>query len=132
MNTYTNQLIASYIFTKDMYVSVNVRHYWQTAEYRKYLTLQEDGGLEDNYVYAQNQNFNFNVFNVDLVYSWQFAPGSQLSLVYKNAIENDAVGIVQRPSFDQNFKRVMNDPQTNSISLRMLYYFDYQYLKRSR
>ena len=130
MNTYTNQLIASYIFTKDMYVSVNVRHYWQTAEYRKYLTLQQDGGLEDNYVYTQNQNFNYNVFNVDLVYSWQFAPGSQLSLVYKNAIENDAVGIVGFPSYDQNLKRVINDPQTNSISLRMLYYFDYMYLKK--
>lgn len=130
MNTYTNQLIASYIFTKDMYVSVNARHYWQTAEYRKYLTLLDDGSLEDNYIYSQNQSFNYNVFNVDLVYSWQFAPGSQLSLVYKNAIENDAVGIARRPPFDQNFKRVMNDPQTNSISLRMLYYFDYLYLKK--
>lgn len=132
MNTYINQLTASWIFTKDMYVSLNVRHYWQTAEYRKYLTLQQDGGLEDNYAYDVNHNFNYNAFNIDFVYSWQFAPGSDLSLVYKNAIENDLGAISVFPDYGNNLKRVMNDPQTNSLSLRMIYYFDYLYLKKKK
>lgn len=130
MHTYTNELNAVYTFKNDMFLSVNVRHYWNTAEYRKYLSLLENGEFEANYNYAVNNDFNYNAFNIDLVYSWQFAPGSNLSIVYKNAIENDETGIVKIPSYNDNFKKMVNDPQINSLSLKVLYYLDYQYVKK--
>ncbi|HMT27990.1 MAG TPA: DUF5916 domain-containing protein, partial [Bacteroidia bacterium] len=97
LNTFINELNAVYLFKNDMFVSVNVRHYWATAKYRKYVTLLENGEFEDNYDYAINNDFNYNAFNIDFVYSWQFAPGSNLSIVYKNAIENDEYAITQIP-----------------------------------
>jgi len=130
LHTYTNELNAVYTFKNDMFLSVNIRHYWNTAEYRKYLSLLDNGDFKDNYEYAVNNDFNYNAFNIDLVYSWQFAPGSNLSIVYKNAIENDVTGIVKIPSYDDNFKKMVHDPQINNLSLKVLYFLDYQYVKK--
>jgi len=129
-NTYINQVTVSYIFRNDMYISLNARHYWSTAEYRKYLTLLQNGELEDNYVYSVNNNFNYNAFNIDFLYSWEFAPGSNLSIVYKNAIENDMTNIISFPGYGENLKGVLNDPQTNSVSVKVLYYLDYHYVRK--
>jgi hypothetical protein len=130
LNTYTNELNAIYTFKNDMFLSINARHYWVTARYKKYLLLELDGTLTENTEYNLNNDFNYNIFNIDLVYSWQFAPGSNLSIVYKNIIENDELAIQSTPSYDQNFKKLIHDPQTNSISVKVLYYLDYLSLKK--
>jgi len=130
LNTLVNELNVTYTFKNDMFISVKGRHYWNTAEYRKYLTLEENGDLTDNYEYSLNNDFNYNAFNIDLIYSWQFAPGSNLSISYKNIIETDDVGITTIPTYDENFKKMVKDPQTNSLSIKVLYYLDYLYLKK--
>ena len=111
-----------------MALTLNARHYWTTGFYRKYLTLQPDGDYFDNDTYQGNNNFNYNVFNIDLVYSWQFAPGSNLSIVYKNAIETQT----DRVTFNlyNDFKTTLRSPQANSISVKVLYYLDYSSLKK--
>ncbi len=128
--TLENILGINYTFKNDMYISLNARHYWSTAEYRKYMTLLEDGELEDNYSYTSNNDFNYNAFNIDLLYSWQFAPGSNMSIVYKNLIESDDVGIVTIPTYSENLKKMFHDPQLNSLSIKILYYLDYQYIRK--
>ncbi len=130
LNTFINELNAIYTFKNDMYLTVKGRHYWNTAVYRKYLTLEANGEYTPNYSYNLNNDFNYNAFNIDLVYSWQFAPGSNLSIAYKNIIENDDVGITSVPTYDANFKKMVRDPQINSISVKLLYYLDYLYLKK--
>lgn len=132
LNTYVNQLGISWIFNKDMFVTLNARHYWLTAQYRNYLTLQEDGELTLNNEYNINNDFSYNAFNIDLIYSWRFAPGSDIIFSYKNAIEEDELQITSIPSYDTNFKRVMNSPQTNSVSLKILFYLDYNYLRKKQ
>jgi len=130
LNTYVNGINAQYLFKNDMSVSLNVRHYWSTAKYRKYLTILENGDFAENDVYDENNDFNFNAFNIDLVYSWQFAPGSKFLVVYKNAIENDQLGVTSIPDFGKNFEKLIDDPQINSISIKLLYYLDYLYIKK--
>ena len=128
MNTYENILSGKYIFKNDMALTLNARHYWTTGNYRKYLTLMDNGDLVDNNVYSGDNNFNYNVFNIDFVYSWQFAPGSNLSIVYKNDIETQT-SKVTTDLFD-DMKHTISQPQTNSISIKVLYYLDYLSLKR--
>ncbi len=130
LNTFINELNAIYTFKNDMFISIKGRHYWNTAEYRNYLSLSAAGELYPNYEYNVNNDFNYNAFNIDLIYSWQFAPGSNLSIAYKNIIESDEVGITNVPEFDKNFSKMVKDPQTNSISIKLLYYLDYLYLKK--
>jgi hypothetical protein len=128
MFTLTNTLNAKYIFKNDMSLSVNARHYWNTCSYRHYFVLQENGDYTATDTYSENNDFNYNVFNIDLVYLWQFAPGSSLSFVYKNAIETQSSAIIH--DISDNFLQTLESPQTNSISLKVLYYLDYQYLRK--
>jgi hypothetical protein len=39
--------------------------------------------------FTGNADFNFNAFNTDLIFAWQFAPGSFLNIVYKNDLQRD-------------------------------------------
>ncbi|HLG35982.1 MAG TPA: DUF5916 domain-containing protein, partial [Bacteroidia bacterium] len=128
LHTYENIVSGKYIFKNDMALTLNARHYWSTGEYRQYLTLLADGSVQDNSAYPYNHNFNFNVFNIDFVYSWQFAPGSNLSIVYKNAIET-ATGKIT-VNLAEDFKTTLRAPQSNSVSLKVIYYLDYLYLKK--
>jgi len=126
--TYDNKLSLQYIFKNDMSLSLVARHYWNTGEYKHYYILQPDGEIIETQTYQGTNDFSYNIFNIDLVYSWQFAPGSNFSLVYKNAIETEDAEIIR--SFSRNFGNTYEAPQTNSFSLKLFYYLDYNYLKR--
>lgn len=128
IHTYENILSINYIFKNNMFVNITGRHYWSTGKYRKYFTLDTDGELVDNNVYDVNNDFNFNVFNIDLIYEWRFAPGSILNVVYKKAIETNTD--VTRISYGKNFNNVMDAPQLNNFSIKFLYYLDYLKLKK--
>ncbi|MHC2991036.1 hypothetical protein OB13_05345 [Pontibacter sp. HJ8] len=136
VNTVTNTLSGSYIFNNRMSVSLRARHYWSKAEYSRFFLLGQDGSLAaDTYpegYYAgeekPNHNVNFNSFNIDMVYSWWFAPGSEISIVWKNAMLEGNNRIV--PRYYENFTNTITGPQTNSLSVKVLYYLDYQMLKR--
>lgn len=128
--TVTNQLNVNYIFTNKMSLSLRGRHYWSKAEYRQYYTLGDKGLLFDDNQYAGNSNVNFNAFNIDLVYKWQFSPGSEMSFVWKNAIYT--VGRQVIDDFSDDLDETFRAPQSNSFSVRFLYYLDYSMLKRKR
>jgi hypothetical protein len=130
LNTFINTLTARYIFKNNLSLSLNARHYWSTGYYLKYYTLQTDGYLADNNSNSYNSNFSYNAFNIDAVFSWQFAPGSLFSIVYKNAIEKSDAVIPTSLSGD--FSGTLQSPQTNSISIKVLYYLDYLQVKRKK
>jgi hypothetical protein len=128
LNTFINSLNLQYIFNKNMSLSLIGRHYWSRGEYRHYYTLQDDGDVIQNDVYDENNDFSYNVFNIDLLYSWRFAPGSDIVLAFKNAIENEDQELISH--FGKNLDHTLKSPQTNSISLKIIYYFDYLYLRK--
>jgi hypothetical protein len=130
IQTIENNFNAKYLFKNDLSLSIWLRHYWSTGKYDKYYILKDDGGLNDNTSYNENNNFNFNSFNIDLSFSWQFAPGSNLSLVWKNNILQEDQEMIY--NFIDNLHKTFDMPQTNSLSLKVLYYLDYQYLKKKK
>ncbi len=134
--TYTNLLTANYIFTNRMGLTLRIRHYWSKVDYNSFHVLDERGHLTaSNYSGVDLKgeslhNTNFNAFSVDMVYRWVFAPGSELSLVYKNnltALDNNVAR-----SYANNFTTTLESDQTNSVSLKLLYYIDYLSLKRKK
>ncbi len=127
MQTITNTLNLSYIFNNKQSLKFRLRHYWSKVTYDKFYELQEDGRLQ-NSSYSENNDINYNAFNIDLVYTWNFAPGSELSVVWKNSIYNNEQ-IIRKNYFD-NLDNTISSPQTNSFSFKILYYLDYQYLKK--
>lgn len=141
VNTITNTLSGSYIFNNKMSVSLRARHYWSSAKYYSYYDLHNNGELspslypdkysEDfitrNNLKNKNHDQNYNAFNVDMVYSWWFAPGSEISIVWKNAISEGGNQVV--PTYFDNVSRTLSSPQNNSFSVKVLYYIDYLTLK---
>ena len=128
LNTIINGLNLQYIFNKNMSFSLSGRHYWIRGAYRNYFTLQDNGDMVENTTYQENNNFSYNAFNIDLLFLWRFAPGSDISISYKNAIEQEDQQLVTH--FGKNFDHTMRAPQTNSLSLKVLYYLDYLYLRK--
>jgi len=125
-----NSYTGKYLFRNNLSLSLSMRHYWAKGEYRQYYYLLDNGYLDPEISYNDNHNFNFNAFNIDLLFNWEFAPGSNLSLAYKNAVFTEENTIIY--DYYGNFTHTLRSPQTNSLSLKVLYYFDYQVLKKKR
>src|SRR5690606_30477709 len=83
--TVESLLTTRFSFSPTMDLFFRLRHYWSKAVYEEYYTLSEDGKLLPS-DYDFNHDVNFNVLNVDLAFTWVFTPGSELSIVWKNVI----------------------------------------------
>lgn len=121
--SYENSMSGRYIFKNNLSLGLWMRHYWFKGTYNEYYILNQEGRLDPNDYYTENNDFNFNTFNVDLVFNWEFAPGSNLSVVWKNSIAQDDPAVVV--DFFDNFKQTLQADQLNQISLKLLYYLDY-------
>jgi Domain of unknown function (DUF5916) len=129
-NTVENVLSAKYNFTNKMGINLRVRHYWSKVDYSEFYNLNTEGNLVPNSSFTKNVNQNFNAFNVDLVYTWQFAPGSFINIVWKDAVY-DSNQEVQR-SYFKNFGQTMEAPQNNNLSLKVIYFLDYLDFKKKK
>jgi len=128
VRTIENIFSTEFIFNESSYLSFRLRHYNRNAVYDKqFYELNSDGTLKTSN-YSANHNESLNTFNIDMVYTWRFAPGSELSLVWKNMVYDDQ-SIIVYPYF-KNLDNTINFPQTNSFSVKIIYYLDYLYLKR--
>lgn len=130
IKTLVNALNANYVFNSKSALSLKVRHYWSTINFNQFYYLQNNGSLLENTSFSST-NENANYFNIDMVYTWRFAPGSELSLVWKQSIFNEGEQVV-RNYFD-NVNNLFGFEQNNSISFRLVYYVDYlQLLNKSK
>lgn len=126
-NTIVSSLESQYIFNNRMSLHFAFRHYFSEVSYNNFYTLQPDGNLADNNLYNSDHDTSYNNWNIDLRYTWWFAPGSQLTLLYRNTIDS----FVQESDLDfsENFDNLFNEPQLHSLSLRVTYYLDYNRIK---
>ncbi|MDX5443338.1 MAG: DUF5916 domain-containing protein, partial [Hymenobacteraceae bacterium] len=134
VKTYTNTLSGSYVFNNRMSLTLRTRHYWSQAVYNDFYLLRQNGTLTLFPQIENRNNVNFNAFNIDMVYSWWFAPGSEISIVWKNAILKEerelAPAYYNDDTYFRNFSNILSAPQNNSISVKVLYYLDYNQIKR--
>ncbi len=128
ITTINNVFSGVYKFSNKMSLSFRLRHYWSKALYSEYYELMNDGYL-NSYKYGKHHDVNFNAFNIDMVYFWQFAPGSELNVVWKSAAIRSDGQIV--PDYYSNFRTSLSAGQNNSISVKVLFYLDYLMVRRS-
>jgi hypothetical protein len=127
-NTVENIFNVKYNFTNKMGLSFRARHYWSRVESQKYFNLNPDGNLSPVAGINRDVNYNVNYFNIDMVYTWQFALGSFVNVVWKNSI-----GTFDRTVANGYFKNAgatLDAPQLNSLSVRVIYFLDYLSFKK--
>ena len=133
---FNNVLDLSYSFNNKMNLALYVRHYWQQVQYKQFNHLMPDGNLEPSLYRGQSgtgrpiNDIAANYFNIDLVYTWRFAPGSDLLLVYKNAVGHEYNGHDVRRNYFHNAGNLPQYPGSNSLSIKILYFLDYIKLKK--
>ncbi|MFD2550946.1 DUF5916 domain-containing protein [Bizionia sediminis] len=132
--TIVNSVTSSYNFNPFHSLGLTFRNYWSTVLYSpNTYELQENGRLlktSNTFESAgiPDPNINFSTWNLDVSYSWQFAPGSFVTALYRNQLFNfnkDAT-----LSFSENFDRLLQQPIQNSFSLKIQYFIDYNNLKK--
>lgn len=126
-NTYTNSITSKFSINSNMNFNLSVRYYWSLAENNAIYNLNEDGSLTPNEDYTENKNSNFNTWNLDLTYSWWFAPGSQLSVLYRNNAATYS-RIIDK-DFSNNFSDLMSDNLNHVLSVSVRYFIDYNQAK---
>ncbi len=127
LNTINNIFNTKYTFNNKMGLTLRMRHYWSAADYKEFYTLGEKGQLLES-DFKGNENRNYNAFNIDMVYTYVFAPASEISIVWKNSIAGDEEFV--RTGYMNNVETLGNLPQNNSISVRVLYFIDYSMLMK--
>ena len=126
--TYSNTFSGKYSLNSQMTFNISIRHYWSYAENKNILSLQENGRLTDFNGYTTNKNSSFYSWNTDLSYSWWFAPGSQVSVLYRNN-----AGAFERninKDFRNNVTNLLtNDALNHVFSISVRYFIDYNQVK---
>jgi hypothetical protein len=128
-NTVENIFNVKYNFNIKMGLSFRARHYWSKVHYTRFFNLEQDGYLKEVNTVDQDPNKNLNLFNIDMVYTWQFAPGSFINIAWKDASQLFDQQI--RNQYHTNFSNVLNTPQQNNFSVKIIYYLDYLSLRHS-
>jgi hypothetical protein len=129
----TNSLSGNYNFSPFHSLALTFRHYWDTVNYDYDLfTLQDNGRLTTEAGYnidnvGESPNINFSTWNIDLSYSWQFAPGSFLTGLYRNQLFN--LDSFSEDNYSQSLNQLFEQPIQHTFSLRLQYFIDFNNIK---
>lgn len=122
--TIENVISAKYNFNNKSGITFRARHYWSGVEQKQLYDLNADGTLAaTKHAGLSMENRNFNIFNIDAMYTLQFAPGSFINIVWKDEsfMANDDV----KAGYFKNFDRTFGAPQNNNLSIKIIYFLDY-------
>ena len=120
----TNVLSSNYILNNKIDLSIKLRYHLDQVENIEFKKLDNEGYLIEN-EYFGNHNVNYTTWTSDIAFNWWFAPGSQISLVWKNGIDNSTDSIIS--NWFENIEESFSLSQQNSLSLKVIYYLDYLY-----
>jgi hypothetical protein len=128
-----NTISANYNFNSFHGLTLTFRNFWTTVDHdHELLLLLDNGDFGYNSGYTvdnidENPDVNFNTWNLDLKYTWEFAPGSQLVALYRNQLFNQ-----DHAASDNYFKSMstlFDQPIEHVLSMRLVYFIDYNSLK---
>lgn len=126
--TYSNSLTGKYSVNSKMTFNISLRQYWSFAENKNFLSLEQNGRLKDYSNFTENRNSSFYSWNADLSYSWWFAPGSEVSILYRNNAANFQKEIDK--DFGRNVTTLLtNDQLKHVFSISIRYFIDYNAVK---
>ena len=126
-NMITNVLTANYILSNKIDLSIKLRYHLDQVRNIEFKLLGDDGYLYQS-EYNGNHNINYTTWTSDIAFNWWFAPGSQISLVWKNGIDNESDILINH--WNEKLKESFSLAQQNSLSLKVIYYLDYLYLRK--
>jgi hypothetical protein len=124
----TNSISANYNFNPYHGLKLQLRHYWDTVLYDDFMyNLNPNGRLSVNpnlpkSALTNSPDINFSTWNLDLNYSWEFAPGSFITALYRNQLFSNT--IEARENFEATFANLFQQDIQHTVSIRLQYFLD--------
>ncbi|MEC8603568.1 MAG: DUF5916 domain-containing protein, partial [Bacteroidota bacterium] len=135
--TNTQSLGIDYTLTNRLGATFRLRHYNAKIKYNSFSALNEFGRLNDLYDFSgldsngvSAYNINYNAFTIDMLIRWVFLPGSELNLGWKNSIFISDENVNER--YWATLNNTLRNGPINTLSLKVIYWLDYQYLKKGK
>jgi hypothetical protein len=133
VNTFNNSLQFNFNFNPYSNLSIRLRHYWTKLNYKEFYNKDESGNLSPIVDYNANADISQNYFNVDFIYTWQFAPGSFFNLIWKNSLDSYEAekDNIRTQTYFNNINKLVNSPQNNHFTVKMIYFLDYNRVNKA-
>lgn len=122
----SNSIDLRYVFDNTKILTWTARHFWSGLEYQEMFLLEENGELTRSMATMQD-NLNFNTITMDLKFSWWYAPGSELVILYRYVVAANTNQF--ETGYLPNIENSLAAPAQNNISLRLTYFLDYNQVK---
>lgn len=117
-----NLLTINYAFNSKANIVWRIRHYWNILNYIDFYNLNENGTLAKREFMA-GYDENFNAFNSDFVFTYQFAPGSFINLIWKNGLQDTQYN--GKGNYFNSIRYLSDTPKANQFAIKAIYYLDY-------
>ncbi|MCW3117427.1 MAG: hypothetical protein JWM28_1509 [Chitinophagaceae bacterium] len=128
----TSVFSGIYNFTSRINLTLRARHYWNEVHYKSFYDV-DDKGLLIGRAFISNHDENINIFNVDAFFTWDFRLGSRMILGWKNWLgDNEYVDGTRYGSFYKNFQQTLNLRHANEVTLKFIYFLDYNQFRKKR
>jgi hypothetical protein len=123
-------LSGIYNFTSRLNLTLRARHYWNEVSYKDFFNVAQDGSHNKrNFITGQDENYN--LFNLDGFLTWDFRLGSRLIFGYKNWLGNPYAVLTQQNYFG-NLKNIFSGSHGNELTVKLIYFLDYNQLHKKR
>ncbi len=127
-------LSGVYNFTSRINLTLRTRHYWNKLGYNSFYNVDAEGfPLRRPFIAGQNENYN--AFNLDAFLTWDFRLGSRVIFGWKNWLGDDyAFSLTPsgNKSYFNNLDGILDLPHGNELTLKFIYYLDYNQLRRKK
>jgi hypothetical protein len=122
-------LSGTYNFNSRMNFTLRARHYWSVVEYENFYNVKLNGLLTER-PFISGQDQNFNIFNLDAFFTWDFRAGSRIIAGWKNWLGNEYVDGILYKNYLSNYLRTFDLAHGNELTLKVIYFLDYNQLRR--
>lgn len=125
-------LSGTYNFTPRLNLTLRLRHYLSRVRHNTLAKIGEDGVPQPLSVLTESDNVN--IFNADAFLTWDFRPGSRVVLGFKNWLGPDKSVDLQgkENNYFNNLNATFTERHGNEISVRFIYFLDYNQLKKQK
>ena len=118
-----NVVDGRFSFNDKMNITLAARHYVSKVQNKEFFFLNPNGDLDPTRFKGTDGEV-YNLFYIDFLYTWRFAPGSEINLIWKNEINPQGIETL-RDSYFKEIGSLSNAPQRNILSLKLIYYLDW-------
>ncbi|MBI5857542.1 MAG: carbohydrate binding family 9 domain-containing protein [Sphingobacteriales bacterium] len=127
---FTSVLSGIYNFNSRLNLTLRARHYWNEVKYKSFHDVDAKGYLVAR-PFIPDRDENFNIFNLDAFLTWDFRLGSKLIIGYKNWLgDEETVPFLNKNSYLHNLGEVFDLRHGNEITIRFIYFLDYNQLRK--